>query len=323
MTSLRSDIDLYDLSPPPEDVRDLYLRGLTEAPKTLPCKLLYDERGSGLFEKICETPEYYPTRTEIEIYEDHIEEMARRIGPGAVIVEYGSGEGLKSRMLIDALADPVAYIPVDISREALIASAESLAAAYPTLEVLPVCGDYTQEITLPHPKGRSNRWAVFFPGSTIGNFHQEQAEKFLRHSAKLVGPGGAMLIGADLVKDRAVLEAAYNDAKGVTAAFNLNLLRRANDEIGADFDLNQFEHRAIFNEKANRIEMHLVSRADQTVRINGTLIEFREGEAIHTESSYKYTPESFSDLIERSGWRPEEIWTDRRGWFSVWDVVAA
>ncbi|MEX0774309.1 MAG: L-histidine N(alpha)-methyltransferase [Phycisphaeraceae bacterium] len=311
------ELELTDRGLSAHRVRQLLMQGLTAKPKTLPCALFYDKVGSRLFEQICELDEYYPTRTEIGIYRRYMGRITDRLGPRCAVIEYGSGAGVKSRMLLDALDEPVAYVPIEISPQALIESCAELVMAYPQLEVLPVCADYTQPLDLPRPRESPDRWAIFFPGSTIGNFHPAQAAAFLRRSAQLVDHQGVMVIGVDVPKDPAVLEAAYNDRQGVTAAFNLNLLRRANHQAGADFDLSAFRHRAVYNADHHRIEMHLISRRAQTVHMGGRTIHFAPGESILTECSYKYSPAQFASVAQRADWRPREVWTDDRGWFSV------
>jgi L-histidine Nalpha-methyltransferase len=299
------------------------LAGLVAQRKRLPCKYFYDETGSALFDRICDLPEYYLTRTEMGIMRDHAGEIARRIGPGCQLVELGSGSSVKTRLLLDALPDVAAYVPVDISGEHLRRSAARLAAAYPNVEVLPVCADYTREFAIPAPSGRAARTRVaYFPGSTVGNFEPAEARTFLQRVAALVGPGGGLLIGFDLKKDPALLHAAYNDAAGVTAAFNLNLLARLNRELGADFDVGQFRHYAFYQPGAGRVEMHLVSERAQLVRVNGDRIPIARGESIHTECSYKYTPAEFDRLARTAGFEPAARWTDPREWFCVDYLVA-
>jgi dimethylhistidine N-methyltransferase len=234
-----------------------------------------------------------------------------------MIVEFGSGNGVKTHLLLDALERPTAYVPVEISRDHLEASAEALQAEYPHVEVLPVCADFTQELTLPSPEKPVDKTVVFFPGSTVGNFAPDEAVDFLRRCAKVAGPSGGLLIGVDLKKDRQVLQRAYDDASGVTAAFNLNLLRRINDELGADFDLDAFAHRAVYDEDEGRIEMHLVSERDQVVHVGGEDIVFAKGESIHTESSYKYHVAEFVELAREAGFDLGQVWTDPDRLFSV------
>jgi dimethylhistidine N-methyltransferase len=298
-----------------EFLRDV-LAGLSRPDRRLPCKYFYDERGSQLFEQICELPEYYPTRCELAILERHAGAMAERLGPGRVLVEYGSGSGRKTRLLLDRLAGPLTYVPVDISRAYLLDTAQRLAADYPHVAVVPVCADFTQPFQLPASVGKRRR-VVYFSGSTIGNFGPAEAVALLRQIAELVGHGGALLIGVDLKKDRAILEPAYDDAQGVTAAFNLNLLARINRELGGDFVLGRFRHRAFYNETHGRIEMHLVSLEAQTVHLAGQSFRLARDETICTEYSHKYSLADFSELAEAGGLRVQAVWTDPAGLFSV------
>lgn len=295
-----------------EDVR----AGLTAADKHLAAKYFYDREGSALFEAITRLPEYYPTRTELGILARHGAEIAASLPPRAALVEFGSGSTQKVRRLLPHLPDLSAYVPVDVSEAFLRSEAEELGRDFPGLRVLPVPGDFTQVVTLPRDAAAVPR-AGFFPGSTIGNFEPEAAAALLRHFAATLGPDAVLVVGVDLVKDEAVLEAAYDDAAGVTAAFNLNLLRRINREVGADFDLSAFAHRAFFNAAQSRIEMHLVSRRAQTVTVAGVPIRFREGETIHTENSYKYTLDGFRALAGAAGWEGRAVWTDPDRLFSV------
>lgn len=307
-----------DLAPETGDFLSEVIKGLSEPQKTLPCKFLYDEQGSKLFDQICELPEYYPTRTEIALLEKISSEIATRVGPNAHIVEYGCGSVRKIRPLLDALEDPAAYVAVDISREHLIASAEMLAKDYPDLDVHAVCADFTKPFAVSAPIHRAAARRVgFFPGSTIGNFQPADAHRFLSNAAKFLGPGGAMVIGIDLKKDVAILEAAYNDAQGVTAAFNLNLLKHINQELDADFDLSNFRHKAHFNEDAGRVELHLYSTTAQSVHINGNSFDFTDGESIHTENSHKYSIGDFQDMARKAGFEPEHVWTDDARLFSI------
>lgn len=291
--------------------------GLSASPKTLPCKWLYDAEGARLFEEITRLPEYYPTRTEVGILTGQAEAIAAAIGPGAAVVEFGPGDGEKAELLLAALREPAAYVPVDIAPEWLEGAASRIAAVRPGLPVLPVVADFAQAFGLPKRIGAAPRLG-FFPGSTIGNFEPAEATAFLRRARETLGRGARMLLGADLVKDPAVLEAAYDDAAGVTAAFDLNLLRRLNREAGAEFDLAGFRHRAVWNAGLERIEMHLVSLRAQAVRLADRSFAFEEGETIHTESSHKYRPERLSALAEAAGWRPAAMWTDAARLFSVW-----
>jgi L-histidine N-alpha-methyltransferase len=300
-----------------KDFTRTVLDGLCRTPKALPPKLLYDARGSQLFDRICEVEEYYPTRTELAILAERAAEIGRLAGPGAVLVEFGSGSSVKVRLVLDELQDPAAYIPIDISAEHLEAAAAALRADYPDLPIVPVAADFTQPIRLPEVAGDGRRLG-FFPGSTIGNFEPPEAEAFLGQARRLLGRGARLLIGVDLKKDKAVLNAAYDDSEGVTAAFNLNLLERINREAGGDFDASAFAHRAFYNGERGRVEMHLESRRDQAVNIAGERVAFAAGETIHTESSYKYAPEEFARLSKRAGWRPLRRWTDAGPLFSVW-----
>jgi dimethylhistidine N-methyltransferase len=291
------------------------LHGLSCPRKWLPCKYLYDAEGSRLFDRICTLEEYYPTRTEQAILAERRHEIARLAGPGAALVELGSGSSLKVRTLLDAMDAPAAYVPIDISRDHLLAAAADLAADHPGLSVVPVCADYTRPF--PLPQAAAGAKLGFFPGSTIGNFDPPDAKDFLAGVAGTLGKGAGLVLGVDLKKDPARLRPAYDDAEGVTAAFNLNLLRRINRELGGTFDLAGFVHEARWNEDASRIEMHLVSRAAQTVRIGGQAFDFGEGESIHTENSHKYSLDAFRALAQAAGWRPVEAWTDAAGLFSV------
>jgi dimethylhistidine N-methyltransferase len=292
------------------------LDGLCRTARTLPCKYFYDELGSRLFDRICELDEYYLTRTELAILR-RAPEMVALLGPACLLVEFGSGSGLKTRLLLDHLPEPAAYVPVDLARGHLLQSAAELAARYPGLEILPLCADFAGDLELPMPRRPAARRAVFFPGSTIGNFGPDETHQLLRRIARLCGPGGGLLLGTDLRKDPAVLEAAYNDREGVTRAFNLNLLRRINRELGADFDLDAFRHAAVYNRARGRIEMHLVSRRAQEVHVGGTAIRFAEGETICTEYSYKYDLDEFRAQAAAAGLDVARVWTDERRYFAV------
>jgi dimethylhistidine N-methyltransferase len=313
----RDELTLHDFEPGREQFLEEALRGLEQPRKELPCKYLYDEGGSRLFERICQLDEYYPTRTEISIMEQHAGDMAHALGPSCLLIEYGSGSSAKTRMLLAHLEQPAAYVPVDISREHLLASAASLARQSPTLEVLPVCADFTLKFEPPAPARTAGRVAVYFPGSTIGNFEKARAQELLRGIRSLCGSGGGLLIGADLIKDRAILERAYDDSEGVTAAFNLNLLARMNRELGSDFDVERFSHRAVWNEDHSRVEMHLVSEIEQKVRVDGRAFSFSAGETICTEHSHKYDLEGFASLADAAGFEVLQVWTDQERLFSV------
>src|SRR5262252_11029127 len=293
-----------------EFARDV-IAGLSARPKWLWAKHFYDDRGSELFEQITTLPEYYPTRTELGILEKRAAEIARFIPTGAALIEFGSGSTVKARILLRAAAVG-AYVPVDISAGFLNSEAARLRRDLPHLRIVPVAADFTKPFELPAAI-RSRARVGFFPGSTIGNFEPSQAAEFLRHAARLLGAGAHFIVGIDLVKDERVLEAAYDDAAGVTAAFNLNLLRRINRELGADFDLDRFRHKALYNRAQHRIEMHLESLAAQNVVLCDRTIAFAAGETIHTESSYKYTVESFQMLAAQAGWSPAAVWTDPKG----------
>jgi L-histidine N-alpha-methyltransferase len=301
--------------------RDEVLRGLLGSPKTLPPKLFYDETGAELFERICTLPEYYLTRAELAILRASAGEIGALAGPRCALVEYGSGAGVKVRLLLDALDTPAAYVPIDVSRAQLTRVSSQLAADYPSVVVRPVCADYMLPVGLPELPAGARRLA-FFPGSTIGNFHPTEAAAFLRRVRNTVGSGGALVLGVDRRKSAAVLDAAYGDAEGVTAAFNRNLLVRLNRELGADFDVARYAHHAFFNAKASRVEMHLVSTVKQVVRVAGREIVFRTGESIWTESSYKYDRRRLEQLVTSAGFRLRRLWTDEgdRFWVAFLDA---
>lgn len=317
-------------APPPRDrapdenrFREDVLLGLARSPKVLPPKYFYDEEGSRLFDAICTLPEYYLTRTEFSIMQDHANGMARRLGARVMLVEPGSGSSVKTRLLLEALAQPVAYVPVDISREHLARSAAGVDATYRDLAVLPVAADFTQPFTLPDAPRPVRRRVIYFPGSTLGNFDAPEAGRVLRGFRKLAGQGGALLIGVDLRKDPGILLRAYNDAQDMTAAFNRNLLVRINRELGGDFKPETFTHRAVYNAADERMEMYLVSQRDQIVTAAGARFAFRRNETMHTENSYKYDPDAFTLWVEAMGFRVVQRWSDAQGWFGVFlfDVV--
>ena len=311
-------LPLLDRAPPAADLRRDTLEGLTRRPRALPCKYFYDDHGSWLFDQICTLPEYYPTRTELAISRQYAAEMATACGPNTLLVELGSGSSTKTRVLLDHLREPAAYVPVDIARDFLRESAGALARAYPRLPVLPVCADFTQPFTIPADRlPAARRTVVYFPGSTIGNFTAPEATTLLRNIADLIGERGGLLIGVDLRKDPAVLEAAYNDARGVTAAFNLNLLTRINRELGADFPPDGFRHRAIYDQGAGRTEMQLICARDLTVHIDAHRFTFTAGEVLRTEYSHKYSLESFAGLATAAGLTVRQVWSDRDQLFSV------
>lgn len=307
---------LLDLHPPAADLRADVIAGLSSSPKSLPPKWLYDARGSELFDRICETRDYYPTRTERSIYERHGEAIARALGTRVTLIEPGAGSGEKAERLLRMLDRPAGFVPVEISRTALEGCAERVASGVPGVRVHPVCADFTGEMPRGSEIGSDNT-VVFFPGSTIGNFELIEARAVLERFADLAGPGGRVLIGFDLMKGADTLEAAYDDSEGVTAAFNLNILDRINSELDGGFDLESFEHEARLNTDLNRVEMHLVSRWEQDVPVDGTAFRFAEGESIHTESSHKFDPEGFARMAGGAGLVEEATWTDERGWFAV------
>lgn len=296
------------------------LAGLARIQKRLPSKYFYDAAGSRLFDRITELDEYYPTRTELAIVRRHARAMAARCGARCLLVELGAGSLVKVRLLLDRLDQPAGYVPVDVSGEHLRASVAELSRAYPNLLVIPVAADFTRHFSLP-PVPAARR-VVYFPGSTIGNFDPPDADALLRSVARMVGPGGGLLLGVDLRKETAVLETAYNDARGVTAAFNRNLLVRINRELGADFDPAAFRHRAFYNRERSRIEMHLVSEIDQRVWVGDATFDFRAGETIHTENSYKYDLGELRARAVACGLSTDETWTDENGHFAVLYLTA-
>jgi dimethylhistidine N-methyltransferase len=289
---------------------------LAARPRSISPKYFYDTQGSKLFDQICELPEYYPTRTELAILAGNAPEMAAQIGPRAEIVEFGAGSLRKVRLLLEAMKQPARYLAIDISGEHLAGSAAALQRDYPGLDVHPVVADYTQRLELPASLPGAGQRVGFFPGSTIGNFGPHEALQFLQGAGQLLR-GGALLLGADLIKDPSILHAAYNDSQGVTAAFNLNLLARANRELGTGFVLDQFAHSAFYNAPEQRIEMHLVSRERQSIALGGECHEFDEGETLHTENSYKFTVDGLRQLAAHAGFRPGAVWTDADRLFSV------
>lgn len=308
--------EFVDLKPDGEQLLVDVLAGLSAFPRTLPAKYFYDARGAELFERICDLPEYYPTRTEVAIMQAHVHQMAAALAKPSCIVEFGSGSGRKTRMLLEA-AMPQAYMPIDISREQLIDAAQAIAREFHSIRVRAVCADYTASAELPLHDLRGLAKTVYFPGSTIGNFTPQEATHFLARSRRLVGRGGGLLIGVDLKKDTAVLNAAYDDSARVTAEFNLNLLARIERELDAKLNRSAFEHLAFYNETLGRIEMHLRAVHDNDIVIGDTTFHFHAGETIHTENSYKYHVEEFAALGESAGWRHVALWTDPSKLFSV------
>ena len=308
---------------PADSFREDVIAGLSLPQKALPPKYFYDAAGSRLFERICRLPEYYPTRAELALTRAHLAAVARFAGSGCELVEYGSGASLKTRLLIRALR-PSVYVPVDISEKALAGAARRLAREFGWLHIFAVAGDFSQPLRLPVFRARAGRRRiVYFPGSTIGNLTPQEAQAFLKTTRGQVGRAGAMLVGVDLKKDAGVLHAAYNDARGVTAAFNLNLLRRINRELGADFDLRRFRHYAFYNPQCGRIEMHLVSQQRQSVNVDAYRFEFASGETIHTENSYKYSVAEFAALAGEAGFRAERVWQDAQERFALFGLRAA
>lgn len=310
-----SEIHFHDFHPSPASLKQEVLAGLAATPKALPPKLFYDHRGAQLFERICELPEYYLTRTEIGILERCAGEIAERVAPGACLLELGSGAGIKVRLLLEQLR-PAMYVPIDISRTQLCVSAETMARDYRWLEVHPVCADYCRPLSLDFIPRHAHR-LVFFPGSTLGNFEPDEALDFLDNLRALAGEGGAVLISIDLKKAPERIDAAYNDQAGVTAAFNLNILNRLRRDLDADLDAAGFRHQAFYNPRKGRVEMHLISRRPQAIVVDDQAFHFVEGETIHTENSYKYSIEEFQSLARRAGYRPLRVWTDRDRLFSV------
>jgi L-histidine Nalpha-methyltransferase len=312
-----------ECQPQSETLVDEVLRGLRAHPKTISSLFFYDATGSGLFERICDLPEYYLTRAELDILREHAPEMSTLIGPDAMMIELGSGSSTKTKVLLDALPSLAVYVPVDISRSMLATSARVLAARYPRIEVLPICADFTGRFPVPAGSRPAARRAAFFPGSTIGNFDLPATVRLLQTIRDIVGPAGGLIIGVDVAKDPKVLQSAYDDSQGVTAAFNLNVLARLNREFGADFDLDAFVHRAPWNEAEQRIEMHLVSTRAQTVSICCHVIRFAAGETIRTELCHKYTSERFAEIIQTSGWNSSRVWLDSQERFSVHYLTVA
>jgi L-histidine N-alpha-methyltransferase len=314
---MNATLKLTDLRPTPDDITGDVLAGLSHSPKRLPSKYFYDRRGSELFEEITRQPEYYLTRVELSLLEASAPEISDVVGPRAHVVEYGSGSGRKTRILLDALEDPVAYTPIEISRSALLASMERLGREFDDIELLPVCADFTQPVEIPEPERKAEHAFVFFPGSTLGNFTDDDAVLLLRAMHATMGARGGALIGIDLQKLPAIIAPAYNDAAGVTAAFTLNLLARLNREINSDFDLDGFEHRADYLVDAGRIETFLVSRRMQVVTVEGHRFEFAAGEAMQVEYSQKYTDASFAALAAAAGMRVVRGWNDSNDWFGL------
>jgi dimethylhistidine N-methyltransferase len=307
-----------DFAPETQNFAEEVLDGLRKPVRELPCKYFYDERGSDLFEEITRLEEYYPTRTEVGILRENIDEVVACVGSEAMLIEYGSGSSRKTTILLDHLPDLAAYVPIDISSEHLAESARRIANRYPRLDVLPVAADYNDSsFKIPSTANHVSHRVVYYPGSTIGNFHPADAVAFLARIRNVVGTGGGLVLGVDLKKDPAVLHRAYNDSAGVTAEFNLNILRRINRELDGDFRLDRWRHRAIYNGEAGRIELHLVSLEDQEVQVDGETFEFDAGETIWTESSYKYSVDEFAEIAGKAGFDVTSVWTDADDLFSV------
>ncbi|HEX7816714.1 L-histidine N(alpha)-methyltransferase [Dyella sp.] len=312
-----------DRRPPASDVLQVVQRGLGMRPKRLPSWLFYDERGSQLFEEICAQPEYYLTRAEIDLMNVHAAEIAQVLGPDVRLIEYGSGSAIKTRMLLEQLTTPVSYMPVEISPEPLRESVEQFGRLFPGLAIQPLCADFTRPLRLPIPPRAPRRNVLYFPGSTIGNFEARDAIDLLRKMRNEMGEGGGILVGVDLKKDSAAIEAAYNDKAGVTAEFTLNMLTRINREIGSDFDLSAFRHRARYNPMAGRIETYIVSTREQQVRVGRARVTFGEEEAMQVEYSCKYSLEDFATLATHAGLRVQDAWMDPQRQFSVQFLVRA
>ncbi len=308
-------IRFSDFHPPTNTFRKEVLDGLSQQPKRIAPKFFYDSRGSELFDAICALPEYYPTRTEIDILKDHAAQIASLTGPNCRLIEFGSGNSHKVRLLLETLR-PAAYLPMDIACDQLSQAAQALADIYPWLEVHATCIDFSRHFVIPPISGVGRKLA-FFPGSSIGNFEPDDTIVFLRDVARTVEPDGALLIGVDLKKDPRVLHAAYNDVPGITAQFNLNLLTRINRELDGNFVLENFAHLAFYNQAHGRIEMHLTSLQDQDIRIGDDSFHFARGEHMHTENSYKYDITEFQDIARKAGFEPTAVWTDPGHLFSV------
>ena len=316
MVALRKTHHTPQIAADPDFAADV-LAGLKAMPKRVPAKYFYDAVGSALFERITELLEYYPTRAEISILREHGPAIAKLISEGAALIEFGTGSTKKARILLKSAPKLAAYVPVDISAEMLEQQANALRRDRPQLKVLPVVADFCKPFDLPAEAVAAPARVGFFPGSTIGNFEPHEAADFLRHAVGILGPGATLIVGVDLIKDVAILNAAYNDKQGVTAQFNRNLLVRINRELGGNFKPECFEHHAFYNRERSRIEMHLASHKRQKVRVAGETIDFRAGETIHTENSYKYSIESLSALARGVGWMPAGAWTDKAGHFSI------
>ena len=316
-------MQLYDFAPTTGNLYEETLAGLRRSDKRLPGTLLYDERGSQIFDKICEQPEYYLTRTELGIMQDSIHEIAALLGAGVALVEYGSGSSLKTAILLDHLPALACYIPIDISKKHLLNAANRLATQYPHLEILPVCADYSQPFYLPTPSQAATRYVAYYPGSTISHFHPAEAVAFLGQVRQVCGPDSRLLIGVDLKKDARIIEPAYNDRAGFSRAFTDNILHHINQRFAANFDPAGFAHLAFYNEEVGRVEFYLASRHPQVVQLNGETIPFAAGERINLAYSYKYSLPEFAELAANAGWAVQRVWTDDQHLFSVQCLRAA
>jgi len=314
---MRNESPVMKIAPDENEFLATVRTALRRQPRAIPPKYFYDARGSELFDLICNTPEYYPTRTETGILDEFGAEMAARLGTSCVLVELGSGSATKTPLLLRHLAEDAAYVPIDICEPHLLQSTQRLGMLFPEMHMHPLCADYTRLPAVKLDGYTGRRRVIFFPGSSIGNCTPAEVVQLLQHAAQLAGPGGAMLVGVDSKKSPDVLNAAYNDAAGYTAAFNLNLLARMQRELGAQLDPDGFEHRAFYNGGLGRMEMHLVSRRKQVIQLGDETFHFDVGETIHTENSYKYTAHEFQQLARAAGWHPKMLWTDRAGLFNV------
>ncbi|MFQ5533360.1 MAG: L-histidine N(alpha)-methyltransferase [Sphingomonadales bacterium] len=329
MNDLPATVRFYDFRPTAQSFGDAVAEGLRKDQKSIPSRFFYDDRGSELFERICELDEYYVTRTELSLLRETSAKITRHMGRNRDVVEFGCGSSAKVRAVLDAADQPSSYCAIDISKSALLTLARELADAYRALEIIAVCADYTAQLSLPGTNGGSLKSSEgqakvgFFPGSTIGNFTHKDAEQFLQTAASMLGPGGSLIIGVDLKKDIRTLEAAYDDAKGVTAQFNLNLLARINRELGGKIELSSFRHKAFFDPVEGRVEMHLESLVDQHIALEGMEVRLAAGETIHTEDSYKYTIDEFKALASRCGFEPVAAWTDDDALFSIHYLTVA
>lgn len=313
---------LFDYKPTMTHYYPAVLAGLQEKPKTLPNYFHYDEDGSNIFDEICALPHYYPTRTEVAILKNNIKSIVEAIGENAILVEYGSGSSNKTRVLLDNITDLAAYVPIDISGEYLLKVAEQLAADYPNIEVLPVCADYNAPFDVPQPQRKPTtdaaiRQVAYYPGTTIGNFHPADAVAFLEKVKQRCGKNGGFILAIDLKKDPKVIERAYNDDGGVVAKFNKNILKAVNKAVGTNFNVDQFDRIAIYNEEVGRMEMYLISRQDQTIVMGKQELALAKGERIWMDYSYKYTIEEFSELVAKAGWKVAQTWMDDKALMSI------